>query len=131
MATPSLVNLFFSHIKSCRYVFPNGAEAAFINGQYATDDEGKIAHLNAEIAAGNIYIFTDPQRLQIDPKDLDPMEALKKKVIEQYLAEQAAQALTESASIPQALTPAGSNVLVDVPTAEQSAVNALSGIKLK
>lgn len=114
-----IVNLFFCHIPSSRYVFPDGTEAAFIAGRYATDDEDKIAHLNYEISKGHQHIFTDPEKLQCDEAELDPMEALKKKIIEDYVAQQAANALTESTSIQSALKPSSSAELTDVKTPEE------------
>lgn len=122
-----LVNLYFSRISSCRYVFPDGSEAAFISGRYSTDDPAKIANLDYEISKGHPHIFTDPDKLQVSESSLDPMEELKAKIISEYLAkqEQEAKNPTQSESIPQPLKPASSADLVDTKTVQEIALSQL------
>lgn len=124
----SQVNLFFSRMPSCRYVFPDGSEAAFIAGRYATSEGDKIQHLDSEISKGHQYIFRDPLQLACDESDLDPMEAMKKKIISEYLEQQAAQALTSSTSEQAPLKPASSADLVDTKTPEE--IMLAAGLKV-
>lgn len=88
--TSKTVNLYFSHIPNSRYVFPNGKEAAFAGGKYSTDNEEEIAHLNAEIKAGNQFIYTKEGQEVVSVDQLDPLYELKAQIRAQILAEQAA-----------------------------------------
>jgi hypothetical protein len=86
MSEPKMVNLYLSTFPSCRYIYKDGTEAVFVNGKYATGEQNRIEELDAEVAARHPYIFTDKDKLQIDEKELDPMEALKKKIIAEAIA---------------------------------------------
>lgn len=122
-----LLNVYYSRISSSRYVFPDGSEAAFIGGRYTTDDKDKIAHLNAEVEKGHPYIFVDPNLKQMDSADLDPMEVLKKKIIAEAIAAGEIQKVQTSESVQPALRPSSSADLVDVKTAEESALGISAG----
>jgi hypothetical protein len=78
--------VFRSNVMSMRYVFKNGKVAAFLSGKYSTDIAHEIQELDAEVAAHHPNINTNPEEI-IDT--IDPIEALKKKHIEEYLAQQA------------------------------------------
>ena len=64
--------------------------AEFRGFDYFTDDPGKIKELDAEIANKHPSIYVDQNRLQVDSSEIDPMAAMKKRIIEEYLAQQAA-----------------------------------------
>lgn len=71
---------------SCRYIFPDGKAATFVQGRYLTNIESEIRHLEAEVERGS-SISIDPNERVVDSLD-DPMEALRKKIIADYLAQQ-------------------------------------------
>ncbi len=79
---------FYNSLGNCSYVFKNGKAAPFFSGMYATDIQEEIDELNAEIAAGHPYLFINKDALTVET--VDPIEALKKKHIAEYLATQAA-----------------------------------------
>lgn len=106
MSEAKTVNLFFSHIPNSRYVFPNGQEAAFTGGRYATSQQWEIDHLNAEIAAGNLYIHTRAGQEVVTEEALDPMYEYKQRVIAEFIAKQATDPLSDKGtSEPQKLVP--------------------------
>ena len=83
-------NRFFSRIPSCKYIFKNGKEAAFVGGIFDTDIPQEVAELEAEVAAGHPQIFIDPDQFVIDTAQIDPLAEIKRKAIEEYLAAQKA-----------------------------------------
>lgn len=82
--------LFLCTIQSCKYHFKNGKEANFISGEYATDAAEEIEQLDAEVAAMHPHIYIDPKRKEVDASTLDPLEVIKRKAVEEYIAAQAA-----------------------------------------
>lgn len=83
-------NLYLSRISSIKYIFVNGKEANFILGQYITDAPEEIQQLDAEVKQGHPHIYTDPNKKEVDATYLDPVEAIKRKAIADYLAQQRA-----------------------------------------
>lgn len=81
---------FLSRVSSCRYIFKNGKEAAFINHKYLTDTLSEIEELQNEINQGHPTIYVDKNNLIVDTATLDPLHEIRKKAVEDYLAEQAA-----------------------------------------
>lgn len=77
--------LFKCSIPSCKYLFNDGHAAYFNQGRYATQDEDEVAELEAAIKARHPHIFVDPKESETDSAIADPMSALKKKIIEDYL----------------------------------------------
>lgn len=123
-----LLNVYYSRITSCRFVFPDGSEAAFIGGRYTTDDPVKISCLNNEVKLGHPHIFIDPNLIQMDHTDLDPMEVMRKKIIAEAIASGELQRVfTKSTSESQPLRPSSSSDLVDVKTAEEAALGISAG----
>lgn len=86
----AIKKVFFSHLKSCVYMFKNGKPAYFINGEYHTDVPTEIDELTLECDQGNPAYFINPEKKEIDTAITDPLEHIKKKAIEEYLASQAA-----------------------------------------
>ena len=84
------LHLFISRIPNSTFVFPDGTIAVFKAGQYATDVEAKIQWLNHEISEGHPFIYVDPEKVTVLQSDLDPEQALRKRIIAEYLAEQQA-----------------------------------------
>ena len=83
-------DVFFCHTPNSNFVFPNGQLAVFIGGRYATNDPNKAAYLQYEIDQGNPSIYRKPECLQVAKSDLAPDSDYRKRVIAEYLAEQAA-----------------------------------------
>jgi hypothetical protein len=75
-------------------VMPNAKKIRFFAGSYITNAPDEIAHLDAQIAAGHQMIYTKKGQETVTSESLDPLAAIKKKVIDEYLAAQAAQADT-------------------------------------
>ena len=84
----AIVNLFKSRIPSCRYIFKNGKEAHFINGEYMTDIEEEIEQMNYEIKLGHPHLFVDAEKVTVDTTKLDPLSEIKAKAIAEYIARQ-------------------------------------------
>lgn len=86
--------LFKSPQRSWHYIFPDGTKATFINGEYITENENEIAHLESEIKKGHQTIFIDPKEKFVSPDRDDPIASLRKKIAaeqrELILAEMAA-----------------------------------------
>ena len=71
---------------------PDGQEIRFTHKRHITDNPKHIEYLDSEVEAGNIFISVDKEKPVVTSSDLDPMAALKRKHIKEFLAEQAAQA---------------------------------------
>lgn len=84
--------VFRSNIVTMRYVFKNGKVAPFLtkNGrdsEYATDIRHEIEELDAEIALRHPNISS---KIEEKVATIEPLEALKKKHFEEFMALQAA-----------------------------------------
>ena len=77
---------FKSSILSCKFILSNGKNANFVNGIYRTDLDSEVAELQEEIKHGHPYIS---YLGQVSAADLDPISVIKKKAVEEYLAQQA------------------------------------------
>ena len=107
-----LYHVFYSTLESCRMITKGGRNIAFVLGKYVTDVPEEIDYLQEEMALGNSRISVVAGKEQMTADDLDPMKALKKQHIKEYLAEQAVLAknvaagtLSESSSEDQKLVP--------------------------
>lgn len=87
---PILKALYLCTLPFCRFSFKDGKEAIFINGQYMTDSREEMYQLEAEIATGHPHIYVDDSNRTVDVAFRDPVEAIKKQAIEEYLARQKA-----------------------------------------
>lgn len=98
MSTPSTQapvaekRLYKSTNKFCNVVTPRGKVLHFRAGMYITADENEIQFLDSAIGANefNNAIYIDPNARTITAEQENPLLALKKKFIEEYLQEQAA-----------------------------------------
>lgn len=82
-------NQYFSSRPSINIMMPSGTRIRFVGGVYMTDHPDEIAFLDSEVRAGNSMIMIKKGQEQIDSDALDPLAAIKKKAIEEYLAQQA------------------------------------------
>lgn len=91
MTTGTMLKVFKSTIPSVNYLFKNGKPAIFVAGRYTTKVAHEVTELEEEIASGHPHLYVDKAELQIDEKHLDPMAALRDKIIADYLATEAAK----------------------------------------
>ena len=82
------LRVFKSTIPSVNFIFANGKPAIFQQGVYRTDVEWEIAELEKEVLAKHPHIFIDEKEREIDSEMVDPMNALRAKIISDYLAAQ-------------------------------------------
>jgi len=122
----AIVQLFFSTIRSSRIVFPDGAEGAVIDGRFATSDPDKIAYMESEISKGHPFWYRDKSNLECEEKMLDPMEALRAKIIQEAIDAGVVQAASTSEYVQAPLKPSSSADLVDTKTPEEIALASLT-----
>jgi len=88
----ALLHVFKNSIPSCNYIFGSpeiaGKVAVFVSGVYRTDVTAEIEELQKEVALGHPHIYVDSNETTIDSVYLDPMVALREKIISEYLAAQ-------------------------------------------
>jgi hypothetical protein len=117
--------VFKSSLRSCKYIFKDGTNGYFIDGRMVTDNEDHIAEMEHEIKHKHPTFFIDDKDSTSDTPQLDPMSALKKKIIEDYLKEQKEQAVKDMGNSD---TSAGAGA--GVGTTENTGTTAISPGKL-
>lgn len=122
------LRVFKSTIPSVNFIFANGKPAIFQQGVYRTDVDWEIAELEKEVLARHPHIYIDEKEREIDSEMVDPMNALRAKIIADYLAsEQAATNLSNDmgATLQEPLKPASSrDVAVAAAGGEGTAMSA-------
>lgn len=83
------MHLFHSTMPSCRHIFTNGKVGNFVAGEYRTALEGEVAELKQAIKDGSQYVSYSGV---LTEDQLNPLAAIKRKAVEEYIAAQAAQA---------------------------------------
>jgi hypothetical protein len=91
-APVKLVNVYYSRIPHCRYIFKDGTGAIFASGRYTTDDPIQIAELDNEIVKKHPTFYVYENAKTVDVRMLDPMEVMREQIISEYLAKMAAKA---------------------------------------
>jgi hypothetical protein len=86
--TEDAVVVFHNTLLHSRFSLKNGKECIFMNGEFATSNVDEIKELLAEISAGNPHIYLKKEKFMMDKKELDPMEALRRKIIAEHIASQ-------------------------------------------
>lgn len=116
-----LFHVFYSSKLSSNMITTTGRYIVFVNGRYVTNSEEEINYLKTEIALGNPFLSVVEGKEIMSAEDLDPMAALKKQHIAEYLEEQKTKAaairagiLPESVSEVQMLTPGSTSDVKDV-----------------
>jgi hypothetical protein len=107
----STLRVFKATLPSVNYIFKNGKPAIFVNGMYTTDVPFEIEELDAEIATRHPHIFIDESMREIDSAKVDPIAALREKIIAEYQATMAAATAQDNdlgTSTQGALKPASS-----------------------
>lgn len=77
----STLRVFKSTIPSVNFIFPNGKPAIFQQGRYYTDNTEDIATLDKEIKDGHPHIYIDNEEMTIESEMLNPVNAMKAKVL--------------------------------------------------
>lgn len=77
---------YFSSRPMISITMPTAKRIRFVGGMYVTDKQDEIDFLNSEIKAGNQMIFIDANKRTVGEAALDPLAAIKKKAVEDYLA---------------------------------------------
>lgn len=91
----AIQKLFKSRMPSCQYFFADGSRADFVSGRFSTDEDDKIAQLDAEIKKNHPHIYVDDNEVEVDTEKQDPLEHLRTKFIAEYLKEQKAKVGTD------------------------------------
>lgn len=92
MSDDKKYNQYFSTRPRVNITMPNGKRISFIAGSYVTDAQDEIAFLDEQIRLGLQVIYTKKGQETVTAESLDPLAAIKKKAIDEYLAAQQAQA---------------------------------------
>ena len=83
------LTVFKSTVPSITFIFANGKPAHFVQGTYRTAVDWEISALTAEVTQGHPHLFIDAAEKTIESDMIDPMNALRAKIIADYLEEQA------------------------------------------
>ena len=75
--------LFKSRAETMGYVFRSGTNVHFVNGRYLTTNPAEIAELEDVCSQGNPCFYDDPEEQEMNPKLVNPMEALRAKIREE------------------------------------------------
>lgn len=86
----AILKIYKSRLMSVNVVLASGKICSFVNGYYRTKNESEIGTFDAEIANGHPHIYIDPHESEVDESLVDPMAALRHKIIEEYKASMAA-----------------------------------------
>ena len=81
-------NQYFSARPSLNITMPLGERIRFVGGTYITDSKHEIEFLDEQIKLGHGMIFTRKGQETVTSEALDPLAAIKKKAVEEYLANQ-------------------------------------------
>lgn len=84
----TMLRVYKSTMPSMSVILANGKPCIFVNGYYRTDNPMEIGTLDSEVKAGHPHIFIDPNEVEVDSTLVDPMAALRHKIIEEYKASQ-------------------------------------------
>lgn len=121
------LHVFFGSIPSMKYILKNGKICNFIGGRYTTDLAHEIAELEEEITLGNPHMFINDQLRTMSKAELDPLHALKKRAIEEYLAQQAAASQLDAGTTVDAKSSAG---MATTQSLAAVAAGGTSGVKV-
>lgn len=113
-----MLRVFKSTMPSVNFIFGNGKPAIFQAGVYRTDVAEEIQALEYEVRLGHPHIYIDPAEQEVDSELLDPMTALRAKIREEILAEEAEKALKAS------------DISRDMGTSDQSSVKPASTVDI-
>lgn len=81
-----LLSVFWATLPSINYIFPNGRPAIFVNNRFVTNVPYEINQLKDEIVNGHPHIYQKKGEETMSAKNLDPMEAIREKIIAEAVA---------------------------------------------
>jgi uncharacterized Zn-finger protein len=81
---------FKCYIPFCKFTTKLGKDLNFLNHEHITDNENDIKELMEEVANGHPHIYIDKDDNIVDTAITDPLEEIKRKAVEEYLAKQEA-----------------------------------------
>jgi hypothetical protein len=84
------LNVYYTNLPSVNYIFKNGKQAIFVSQRFCTDVPAEVEELNYEVSLGHPHIYIKQEAPTIQSNMLDPMEALREKIIAEYKAAQTA-----------------------------------------
>lgn len=84
--TGTTLRVYKCTFMSTSYLMPNGKPCIFVNGVYRTNNPAEIAEFDSMIANGHPHFFIDPNEREVDSGLVDPMEAMRHRIIEEYKA---------------------------------------------
>ena len=127
------LSVFKATIPSINFIFSNGKPAIFVSGVYRTEVDWEIKELQKEISSGHPHIYIDPQETTIESDMVDPMNALRAKIIAEYVAKEKAAAGDTSRdmgiSIQQPIKPANTLDISDAAMGGSGNQVRLAGLK--
>lgn len=88
-STGKMLRVYKCSFMSTSFLMPNGKPCIFVNGVYRTDSPAEIAHFDEMIANGHPHFYVDPNEREVDAALVDPMAAMRHRIIEEYKADQA------------------------------------------
>jgi hypothetical protein len=90
-------HVFYHAIPSCRMVTETGRVLTFADFRHITDVEEDIEFLQKELANNNPFLSIKKGEEIMTSSQLDPMKALRAKIIAEYEAEQTTAAMARAA----------------------------------
>lgn len=85
----AILNLYKSRFPYCKFSLQDGSSVEFVNGRFATDNQQAIRELDAEIRNKHPYIFKDPAQPTINTDEVDQLELIKQRAVQDYIRSQA------------------------------------------
>lgn len=82
-------HVFYSAMPSMQVIDAKGNPIIFVASRFHTKNKEQIDFLNKMIEDGTTSVFVNKDQLTMSDADLDPMEALRRKHIQEYLEQQA------------------------------------------
>lgn len=87
--TGKMLRVYKCSFMSTSFLMPNGKPCIFVNGVYRTDVPAEISEFDNMIANGHPHFYVDPNEREVDSTLVDPMAAMKHRIIEEYKASMA------------------------------------------
>jgi hypothetical protein len=79
---------YFSKHRFITTILPNGKRIQFTGGVYFTKSQDEIDYLEGEIKNGSSFFFVRKGEETISDDDRDPLNAIKRRAVEEYLQKQ-------------------------------------------
>lgn len=90
MASEEKFKQYFCTRPKLGIIMPNGKRIAFVAGYYVTSDEEEIKFLDGEVKLKHPMIYVKAGQEVVTKEQLDPLNAIKEKIIKEHEAAKAA-----------------------------------------